>query len=474
VSQEIGDWHFARHDPTGRSKFHLPHRGNWFRGSRQMKKFNVVAASAVALSAALAGGSAHAHGTLAVTTANYNAALVLTNNGVITVPWSGPAAATYSVNTGSLEVNSRFTVTLPAGFTFASQPSLATTAPTTTALTGGGIGSQTATFTIGTAPLTGTAALNTVSVQGATALEVVNTTGLPITVQSTNNALVTNNDPIPVPGDNPAFTSDGGFNPTAASFTGGGAFIDLGTTSLGEKFIGGLTTATIGTFNLVPSNSLDASGVPHPLATTDTVTLSINGFFNGITEASATGVAAPGIPPVGGTITLPGASITSDPIVLTAGGTKLLQQNPNGSFTVTFTPSATAVDLLAGSFTNPTGGLIYTGGQVVPVSNFLTGSDAGYTSLVRVNNAGAVPVTLFAEVEPYTGGALLVGSLGSLGAGIGTVFLESAVEAAVPGLTLANSGQRATLTIIAVGTGATNVAASDLLVNPGGVVVNVN
>jgi hypothetical protein len=439
-----------------------------------MKKFNVVAASAVALSAALASGSALAHGTLTVVSANYNAALVAANNGVITVPWGGQASATYAVTTGSLEVNSRFTVTLPAGFTFASAPSLTTTSPTTTALTGGGIGSQTATFTIGTAPLTGTAALNTVSVQGATALETVNTTGLAITAQSTNNALVTNNDTNPVPGSAPAFTSDGGFNPAATSFTGGGALIDLTSPSLGAKFVGGLTTATIGTFNLVPTNSLDASGVPHSLATTDTVTLSITGFFNGITEASATGVAAPGVPPVGGTITLPGVSITSDPVVVTAGGAKLLQQNPNGSFTATFTPSATSTDLLGGSFTNPTGGLVYTGGQVVPVSNFLTGSDAGYTSLVRVNNAGAVPVTLFAEVEPYTGGPLLVGSLGSLGAGVGTVFLESAVEAAVPGLTLANSGQRATLTIIAVGAGATNVAASDLLVNPGGVVVNVN
>src|SRR5271156_6088332 len=116
-----------------------------------MKKLNVVAASAVALSAALASGSALAHGTLTVSTATYNAASVTAAGGVITVPWGGVASAVYTVTNNnnlstSLEVNSRFTVTLPTGFSFASSPSLTST--TTTALISGGIGSQTATFVI--------------------------------------------------------------------------------------------------------------------------------------------------------------------------------------------------------------------------------------------------------------------------------------------------------------------------------------
>ena len=48
-----------------------------------------------------------------------------------------------------------------------------------------------------------------------------------------------------------------------------------------------------------------------------------------------------------------------------------------------------------------------------------------------------------------------------------------AVIGTATGLTLANSGQRATLTIIAI-PGGQNVTASGLLVNPGGVVDNVN
>ena len=188
---------------------------NWFRGSRQMKKFNVVAASAVALSAALASGSASAHGTLAVTTANYNAASVAAAGGIITVPWgSGSvASAVYTVTTlpggatTSLEVNSRFTVTLPTGFSFASSPSLTTGGGiTSTALIAGGIGSQTATFQIGAPAVAGgntplgvggTLSLNQVSVSGATALETPGAT-LQITVQEQDNAEINNNDPAPV------------------------------------------------------------------------------------------------------------------------------------------------------------------------------------------------------------------------------------------------------------------------------------
>jgi hypothetical protein len=144
---------------------------------------------------------------------------------------------------------------------------------------------------------------------------------------------------------------------------------------------------------------------------------------------------------------------------------------------VNYAPGTGATDFLGGSQPNLVDSIAYTNGQVVPVSNFLTGDDAGYTSLLRVNNAGVVPATLFALVQPYTGGPQLVGNLTPgtpLAAGTGTVFLETAIEAAVPGLHLVNSGERATLTIIAVGTGANQVAASTLLVNPGGVVVNAN
>jgi hypothetical protein len=463
-----------------------------------MKKFNVVAASAVALSAALASGSALANGSLTVTTANYNAASVAAAGGIITVPWNTAfASAVYQVAGGtSLEVNSRFTVTLPAGFSFASQPSITVSTPNSLAVTAGAIGNNTATFTIGNngnapgnaaVPAGATLTLNTVSVQGATALQ-TNGASLPISVQSTNNAQITNNDPLPVPGNNPAFTSNTG---VSATFLGGGAAIDLASPTLGTLFVGSpdTTTADIGTVTLSSSlNTLGANGAPFNLSTADTATLTVTGLFNGIASATANGVTGT---QSGNTFTFTNLPFTGNPatvsadIVLTASGKALLQQNPSGfplptagqpAFAATFAPAGKTDDFIGGAVTSAPGDQIsYTNGQVIPVTNFLTGDDAGYTSLLRVNNAGTVPAQLFALVQPYTGGPQLAGNLGTtLAAGTGTVFLETQIEAQVPGFTLANSGQRATLTIIGAGAGVTSVAASGLLVNPGGVVVNVN
>jgi hypothetical protein len=466
-----------------------------------MKKFNVVAASAVALSAALASGSALAHGTLAVSTANYNAASVAANGGTITVPWSSGPSAVYTVTpsgnaaTSSLEVNSRFTVTLPTGFSFASTPAITTSGPGTAVFFGGGIGSQTATFTIAGAPIPngGTLSLLQASVQGATALETAGAS-LAITVQSTNNGEITNNDPKPVSatGGTPAFTSDTGVNATFIGqgfFPGNGVVIDLTPPSLGTLFssdtsapftAGDTTTADIGTLHLTQSGSLGADGTPVTLSTTDTATVTISGFFNGIAAAAAVNSLDGSVISVGtvtaSTITIPAAPIAGSDIVLVSGGTALLQQNgsvdSNVGFTAVYAPTTGVTDFLGGSATNTSDRLLYAGGETINVTNFLTGSDAGYTSLVRLTNGSSADNTLFASAQPYTGGAPLVGSLGTIGAGMGTVFTEAQIGTAT-GLSLANSGQRATLTIIAIPGGA-NVTASGLLVNPGGVVDNIN
>lgn len=457
-----------------------------------MKKLHVVAASAVALSAALASGSALAHGTLAVTTANYNAASVTASGGIITVPWGGVASAVYTVTatannsvSTSLEVNSRFTVTLPSGFSFASAPSISSSGTVQTALVSGGIGSQTVTFAIspagGPAPVGTTLALNQVSVQGATALETPGA-ALQISVQSTNNAEINNNDPAPVSPSNGtpvpfAFTSDSG---VTASFVGGsGHNIDLTPPSLGTLFDEGVDTTSIdiGTLFLTPSGSLAADGSTAVISTTDTATVTISGFFNGITGASATvgGTVVSVGTVTASTITIPAAPIVvGADIVITSGGTTLMQANTPAAhgFTAVYAPGSSVTDFLGGSVTNTIDQIPYAGGVPINVTNFLTGSDAGYTSLVRFTNGSSATNTLFAVAQPYTGGVPLVGSLGTIGAGVGTVFTEAQIGTAT-GLSLANSGERATLTIIAI-PGGQNVTASGLLVNPGGVVDNVN
>jgi hypothetical protein len=465
-----------------------------------MKKFNVVAASAVALSAALASGSALAHGTLATSIIKYNAADVAAAGGTITVPWNGLASAVYTVTSNgalstSLEVNSRFTVTLPSGFTFFSQPSLVVGGSTaSTSLINGGISSQTATFTIGapppgnvSIPVGGTLTLNQVSVQGATALEVPGTS-LQISVQAVSNSLISNNDAAAVTATNPTFTSSSG---VTATFAGPGNppsananYIDLRSPVFGTLFLtagGDSANADIGTLTLTPDGSLNAAGSVGVVSTSDAVTITINGFFNGIKGAFATagGSGCAGTVTSAGTATASSISIPASTVLAAGGNDICITSNggtlltPNTPFTAAYAPGTGASDFLGGPAASTTDAITYTGGSVINVTNFLTGADAGYTSLVRVNNAANVPNTLFAVAQPYTGGPALVGSLGSIGAGTGTVFTEAQIGTAT-GLSLANSGQRAVLSIIATPGGNGSVAAAGLLVNPGGVVVQDN
>jgi hypothetical protein len=445
----------------------------------------------------------------------YDAAQVTLAGGVVTVP-SG--LATYKVATGTLEVNSRFTVTLPTGFSFSSQPALSVPSPTQLVLQSGGIGAQSATFTVTGAALSGGQSLTLTgfAVQGATALETPmpitsDLTPLPITMQATNNSQIDNNDATPLSA--PAFASLTGalglFSGTTSSS------IDLSSPTLGTLFwdaISGSDTATIalGELAIVPESAfffqdpgeafLNPDGSPQALATADTATVTVSGLFDGIASAfavvidsasfdidltaacsSATTIPATVTP---SSITVAGVPIDTDfsfedvvtnvvVICATAGGTSLLPENPNG-FGFTYAPSSTSTDFLGGALFGATPGFIdYTGGGVIGVTNFFTGDDSGYASLLRVNNAGTAPSNLFALVQPDTGGATLTGSLGSIGAGQGTVFTEAQLAAAVSGLDLANSGQRATLQLIVTGDSFPLVKASSLLVNPAGVVDNV-
>jgi hypothetical protein len=471
---------------------------------KYMKNAYIAAASAVALSTALGITAAMAkdgasHVLSVPVVADYNAAQVKTAGDIVTVP-SG--LANYAVNQGSLEINSRFTVTLPTNFTFGSQPSLAASSATIFALIAGGIGSQSATFAVGTTPLAAgqNATLNTFSVAGVGALEtpipVVN--ALPITMQSTNNALITNNDPAPLTA--PAFASEPG---VTLQFVGGFGLIDLSPPSLGTLFLStpdtptGLVAQAVSVSPEIEELTtgapiLQPSGALNALARADTATLTISGLFAGIKTAFAatdetcqtsiaTGTAEPTL------LTIPGvpASGSAFSVCVTADGTTLLQQNPPDpvvqgfqAFTPAVSPG-TSTDFLGTTVFNPgqpvqddnLGLFTYVGGGILSVTNFFTGDDSGYSSLLRVNNAGSSSVNLFALAQPDTGGPALAGSIGSLDAGIGAVFTEQQIAAAT-GLTLTNSGARATLQLIISGD-FSDVAASSFLVNPSGVVTNV-
>jgi len=455
-----------------------------------MRGSYVVGASAVALSAALGVGLAWAApvpASRAVTTgiADYNAAQVTTANGILTVP---AGLATYRVNRGSLEINSRFTVTLPTNFAFSSQPSLSDTGTSTFTLLSGGIGAQSATFVVGVTPLLSnqTATLNSFAISGATALEtpIPVVAALPITLQSTNNAEIDNNDATPLT--KGAFASEPG---ATAIFVGAIQFIDLSSPSLGDLFLSSPDTPTaVFGATAIQAETVDAatssvpvlspSGALNSLSTSDTATFTTAGFFNGIETAFASTTSDCKSPIAGATqaatvssLTIPDVPINREIFLcLTATGTSLMSENTQG-FDPSITPGTSTDFLGARAIVEFPGIFTYTGGGIVNVTNFFTGDDSGYSSLLRVNNAGSEPVNVYALVQPDTGGAPLTGSLGSLGAGVGTVFTEPQV-AAVTGLNLANSGQRSTVQLIITGDfGA--VAASSLLVNPSGVVTNV-
>ena len=452
-----------------------------------MTKLGVVGASGIALSAALGIGTAvavpSASRVLTVHPADYNAAQVKTAGDLLTVP---DGLAIYHVNSGTLEINSRFTVTLPTGFTFSSQPALSDNGSAIFTLASGGIGSQTITFMVTGEPVVApeTVTLGTFAVQGATALEtpIPVAAALPITVQSTNNSQVNNNDPHPLSGG--AFASEPG---ATAPFVGAVQRVDLTSPVLGTEFgtspAHDSTTALLSAMVISAETSVDGvavlspDGAPNTLSTSDTATVTVSGLFNGITAAFSSTTSDCAHSEATGTVALGSITIPDVPLnkevffCVTADGTTLLSQNLPG-FQVTMAPG-TSTDFLSGPVRNEFPGLwTYFGGGVISVTNFFTGDDSGYSSLLRVNNAGNGQVNLFALVQPDTGGAPLSGSLGPLAASTGTVFTEPQLAAAVSGLALANSGQRATVQLIINGDfGA--VAASSFLVNPGGVVDNV-
>ena len=453
-------------------------------------------ASAIALTMALTGTDAFAKGTVTAPLADYNSAQVALASGSVTVPFGAILAnAVYTVSAGTqLEVGSRFTITLP-GFDFQSQPAIAAPAGVTLTVVGGGIGSQSITYQISGAavPAGDTLSVGQFSVSGATSLESAfggNT--LPMTFQSTANSSTTNDDTAPV--SVPVFTHAVGSLPD--TITPGSGAINLASTPPGTQFVpsgatvagsGQVATFAINTELNDPFNSnapvLTPGGLANSINAADTVTITVEGNFTGIGTAYAdptVTTCATSVPAGSFTATVTAGSLTfagvpvNTPVqicMIPDGQTLLLP----GTEPYVYTYSAgTSTDFFGGlAQTTANNFYTYTGGTSQAVTNFFTGSDAGYSTLLRVNNLGKGTASVIAEFQPWSGGSLLIGDLGSLQPGTGTIFTLSQLETAVPGLNLANSGDRATLTIIGSGLNS-NVNASAIIVNPGGLVTNTD
>jgi hypothetical protein len=456
-----------------------------------------LAVSLFALAAALTAADANAKGAVTAPLADYNSAQVATAGGNLTVPFGGIIAnAVYTVAAGTeLEIGSRFVVTLPAGFLFQSQPTLAVPGATTVTVVGGGIGANSISYQFaGAAVAAGdTISLGQFAVSGATALESeFGGNSLAMLFQATGNSSTANNDVAAL--SVPVFNHAVGSLPD--TITPGSGAIDLTATPPGTAFVpngatiagsGLVATFAINTELNDPFNAnapvLNPDGLANSLNPADTVTITVEGNFTGIKTAygdPTVSTCAATVPAgaIAGTVndtalSFVGVQInTPVQICMIPDGTTLMQPSTTP---YVFTYSAgTSTDFFGGlAQTTANNFYTYHGGTTQAVTNFFTGSDAGYTTLLRVNNAGKGTASVIAEFQPYSGGDLLIGDLGAIAPGTGTIFTLAQIEAAIPGLSLANSGQRATLTIIGTGQNS-NVSASAIIVNPGGQIGNVD
>lgn len=209
--------------------------------------------------------------------AEYNAAQVRDNNGMVTVPGS---MTTYNASV-AIPVGTVFTITLPAGMEFSSQnpPSLSSTDETFQLVSIG----KTAQFTTLTSDnaATSTITLNGYSVKDASVLEKVIPVAdaLPISMQAVGI------DPAPL--SFPEFASDSGIQ---AVFVGAIQFIDLRAPSNGSEFGTGIDspTAVFSAIAISPETHdhtngttplLGPDGQPQKLASYDTVTVEMPGIL---------------------------------------------------------------------------------------------------------------------------------------------------------------------------------------------------
>ncbi len=124
-------------------------------------------------------------GTISGRLADYNVAAVANASGALTVP----AATVIYTATTTITIGASFIVTLPTGFSFASNPTLFNgSGPSTFTVASGGSGNASITYTVANADvqIADNLILGTFSVTGATALATLapQASALPVTMQA--------------------------------------------------------------------------------------------------------------------------------------------------------------------------------------------------------------------------------------------------------------------------------------------------
>jgi hypothetical protein len=245
-------------------------------------------AAVLALAAMLSSTGALAANTVTAPIASYNMSAINAAHGIVTVPFGTTIGVlAYVVDSGSqLITGSQFTVGLPAGFLFHSAPVL-TVSTGSASLTGGGIGSNTAVFTIGSTVAGGsTISLSAFTVSGADQLQFFTPSFNPLPMMFQASLL----DAQPLQAG--VFASGYAVLP---DFRLGGGTIDMQSPTLGRAFgnnpLTDVPTGLIGYLSLDelqadPINPslplLNPDGTLATLIPGETATVSFAGFFKGV------------------------------------------------------------------------------------------------------------------------------------------------------------------------------------------------
>ena len=355
-------------------------------------------------------------GTLSGQVVDYNAAKVRLANGVLVVP-AGEAVYTA---TSTIPIGSSFTVTLPSGFQFGTAPALTSSAAATFTLAGGGIGSNSATFTVATSNVSPaqTITLGTYTVNGATALETITpiASALPLTMQAIGI------DALPV--SFKEFASDSGVN---AVFVGAIQFIDLKPPSNGSEFgtgIGDSLTVVVSAIAISPEivdfathtvPILGADGLLNTLAPGDTATVVLPGAYGDLasvfmsTTANCTNPISTGTVSFGA-LTIPNVPFNVEEFFCVTGSgapIELLGAGPGGSFGIGPVTGFTSVLLNPGSSTDF---LASANVNIEFPGGFCYTNDGGRTCVLINFPATTVPVLSFWGIGALAGMLLLFGA----------------------------------------------------------------
>jgi hypothetical protein len=462
-----------------------------------MMNFKKVAGAGIA-AVTLSLMSTSAMAAFSANTTTY-ATQAITGAGAVSIP-TGAIVYTTDANptsTGTFTI----TFTLPTGVTFTSAPAFtgAVTGGTVSAtLSGGGVGSNTATYVISVAggPFTSAVSLTTSAafgITGATALssptangkfliseQITATTVGGIPIQPAAGTTVAQNGTL-------ASSTSALASPLVAAAPGAAIVVDVTTAGVnGTKFlsggtdniygdIGALTFTIGGTPTVLAANGTSAYAF-NSTTLSETLTGNTGGYTSAYLAPNATAVpacatTASAQAAIAGTIagtisstgiTFPGIPVTSSgtarEVCLYTNGTTLLSAQPSG-FTVSATIDTTTVTtpgLLAFNF-NGTASSFY----------YVVNTSSSYASYIRiVNTSATTPVTVFASVTSDAGATGTAQVETSLAANANDLVPVSTITSNA-GLT--TTAGRYSITLFS-GAG---TKFETLLLNPGGVVSQI-